>query len=290
MASDTWYPGHIARARRAVEKELPLIDTVIEAVDARAPNVTRPSAGDRLYRGKQVVRALIKRDLADEGMTRAWLAYLRQGGIAAAVAVDARRGRGIDVLRSALRTTGPRRGSRPPRAMVVGVPNVGKSSLINRLAGHDRARTGAAPGITRGRQWIKVEGWLDLLDTPGLLFPQSARGGVATILAVLGVLPDSVFDPVEAARWLIEYLASTAPDVLSKRYGVDGSTPGVEKILTEIARRRGCLLPGGTPDVRRSAVALLTDFRHGRLGAFTLEGPPRAGPGPAGDARPGEEA
>jgi len=290
MASDTWYPGHMARARRAVEKELQLIDTVIEAVDARAPNVTRPSTGDRLYRGKRVVRALIKRDLADERMTRAWLAHLREEGIAAAVAVDARRGRGIDVLASALRAGAPRRGSRPPRAMVVGVPNVGKSSLINRLGGHARARTGAAPGITRGRQWIKVQGWLDLLDTPGLLSPQRARGDSASILAVLGVLPESVFDPVEAALWLIEYLVSTAPDVLSKRYGVDGSALDVEKILTDIARRRGCLLPGGTPDVRRSAVGLLTDFRRGRLGAFTLEAPPRAGPGPAGDARPGEEA
>lgn len=263
--------GHMARAWRALRRHLAEADLVLEVADARAPALSRNPHLERLAAGKPRVLVLARADLAAEGATRRWLAHFARQGMRA-VAVDAVRGTGVARLRSLL----PRGG----RALVVGLPNVGKSSLINRLAGRARAATGALPGVTRGPQWIRVGESL-LLDLPGILPPYLRRPGARARLVALGLAGPEACPLVEAAQVLIGELRRAAPRELEASYGLDSELGPPEEVLAAIGRRRGCLRAGGEVDRERAAALLLRDFRRGRLGRVTLEEP-----GPPGEEAP----
>ncbi|MDP2858256.1 MAG: ribosome biogenesis GTPase YlqF [Bacillota bacterium] len=270
-----WYPSHVARAKKEIRQNLRLVDVVFEIVDARIPRSSRIAAMKQLLGQKQSVIALNKADLADPAVTSRWVQHFAELGHEATV-VNAKTGQGVPELIARARTgsqrasTGQRR-LRPYRAMAVGIPNVGKSSLLNRLAGRRSARTGERPGITRGRQWIRVAEDLELLDMPGILWPEHATDEATDLLCITGALPDETFDVEVVASRLLGRLGGTAPEALTERYGVLPGAP--EEALTAIARQRGLLATGGVPDTKRAAQALLADFRSGRLGRVSLEEP-----------------
>ncbi len=271
--------GHMARALRAIRRHLAAVDLVIEVADARAPALTRNPHLARAAGDKARVLVLARADLAAEGATRRWLAHFARQGVRA-LAVDAVGGAGVERLRALMQERGQ---AGPCRAMVVGVPNVGKSSLINRLAGRARAHTGALPGVTRGPQWFRV-GEALLLDLPGVLPPFIRSRETLARLAALGVVGTDACPAAEAALVLIEELRRLAPRELELTYGLRSELGPPEAVLEEIGRRRGCLVAGGRVDLERAGEALLKDFRLGKLGRVTLEEPPAAG-----DAGPGDE-
>jgi ribosome biogenesis GTPase A len=269
-----WYPSHVARARKEVRQSLRLVDVVIEIIDARIPHSSRIPDMKSLLGQKPSVIALNKADLADPSVTASWIQHFAVQGHEATI-VNAKTGEGVPALIARARA-GSRRSShgrrlRPYRAMAVGIPNVGKSSLLNRLAGRRSARTGERPGITRGRQWIRVAEDLELLDLPGILWPEHATGQAAEMLCLTGAVPDETFDPVTVASKLLGRLAFIAPEAPAERYGVLPREP--EEALAAIARLRGLLATGGVPDINRAAQAVLADFRSGRLGRLSLESP-----------------
>ena len=280
-----WFPGHMARARRLLQESLPLVDAVVELRDARAPESSRNPELGAIIGAKPRIVLLNKSDLADDGATRRWLAFLRRES--PALAVDCRSGRGLSrfasVVQEALRETIGRNAARgmtqkPLRLMVVGIPNVGKSSLINRLSGGARAKTADKPGVTRQNQWYPAgcvgDIPLELLDTPGVLWPKFEDPSVGEKLAFLGSVKDEVFDAETLALRLLEVLRTDYPSRLAERYRLaDPSLPPWE-LLEAVARRRGMLLPGGAPDTHRAASMLLDELRAGKLGKLTLDTPP----------------
>ncbi len=261
-----WYPGHMVKAKREIIQYLQQVDMVVELADARAPASTRNPDLQEINR-KPVLIALTKDDLADPDVTQQWLAFWRSRDISAVV-LDLQHNRGVSTLLQAIQTLAPPK-RRLPRALVVGIPNVGKSTLINRFAGRSSAKTGAKPGVTRGRQWIKAK-TVQLLDTPGVLWPKFANQDAAQRLALLAAIRDDIFDWEETALWLLNHLEECYPDVLSQRY--QATSHGVDW-LDEIGRRRGCLRSGGIVDTELAAKALLQDFRTGKLGRISLESP-----------------
>ncbi|MGI6576287.1 MAG: ribosome biogenesis GTPase YlqF [bacterium] len=278
-----WYPGHMAGARALVRENLKLVDLVMEVVDARIPFSSRNPELGPLIKAKPRLLVLNKADLADAGSTAKWEKWFSSQGIIT-VAIDALAGRGIgqalkqvqklaEPVMAKLKRSG--RKYRPARLMVVGIPNVGKSSLINRLAAKKRAATGAKPGITRGKQWVRVEGeqGLELLDTPGILWPRTDNKKVLLRLAATGALPEEVFPGEEVALWLCEFFLQSAPQQLINRYQLDSLADKPEVLLAAIGARRGFLLPGGIVDRERTARMLLKEFQDGKLGRHTLEQP-----------------
>ncbi len=296
-----WYPGHMTKARRAMKEDMKLIDLVIELVDARMPLESRNPDIDELAAGKSRLLLLNKADLADETKNQRWIAYFAAEGIPA-VEVNARSGAGLKQLTPLIQQVcqaklerDRKRGiqNRPIRTMVVGIPNVGKSSFINSFAGRACAKTGNRPGVTKGNQWIRLNKTLELLDTPGILWPRFEDPQTGLHLALIGSVNDEILDREELALELIAFLDARYPQALCERYGI-GAGPereadgkGDEKegpdagraaeILSEIARARGCLLKGQELDTRKAAALLLDDFRAGRLGRITLETPEEAG-------------
>ncbi|MDI6895109.1 MAG: ribosome biogenesis GTPase YlqF [Bacillota bacterium] len=278
----SWYPGHMARAMRLLRQRMRLVDVVLEVADARAPAASRNPLLVELVEARPRLLVLARSDLADPASTGGWVAHLATRG-EEAVAVDVRTGRGLEGVRAWLEG---RRGKlahrswhRPLRLVVVGVSNVGKSSLLNRLTGQRVARTGALPGVTRGEQWVRVAdgpgGGVEALDLPGLL-PPRPEPEVATTLVAIGVLPWGQVPYPRVISCLLEALPQRGRLALRERYGVEWGA--AEEALAAIARRRGFLGAGGAPDPERAARALLADFQAGRLGRITLE---RA-PGPEG--------
>ncbi|WP_018085608.1 ribosome biogenesis GTPase YlqF [Desulfurispora thermophila] len=308
-----WYPGHMARARRQVQENLKLVDVAIELLDARIPLSSRNPDIDAILQGYPRLVVLNKADLADPAATAAWREYFTRRGHTA-LAVDSQRGSGTERIPAAVaRLAAPKmaalaargRRPRPPRCLIVGVPNVGKSSLLNRLAGRKATRTADRPGVTRGPQWVRLPGAVELLDTPGILWPKFTDPAVGLKLALTGAIKEELYNVEECALRLIDYLLLTRPPALADRYGpagegttavpageaggVPGDVPaGVPDDpwphllqsepsaaarcwLAAIGKRRGLLLPGGRPDPARAAVQLLRDFREGKLGRFTLE-------------------
>lgn len=258
-----WYPGHMTKAKRMIEEALKLVDGVLEVVDARVPQSSRnPNLQDLTAKPRPIV--LSKVDLADPAKTEEWLGYWRSQG-EKAVGVNLLQGQGVSRLRSLVARTfaGTKR---LPRLMVVGIPNVGKSALINALTRRRAAQVGARPGITRGKQWLSGEGML-LLDSPGILWPKFEDQEVAKRLAAVGSIRDEVLDQTGLASWLLEWLSEYYPQRLSERYG----RLGLGNALEEIGRRRGCLLSGGKVDLNQAAALVLKDFRTGKLGAVTLD-------------------
>ncbi|MCR5418576.1 MAG: ribosome biogenesis GTPase YlqF [Lachnospiraceae bacterium] len=282
-----WYPGHMTKARRMMQENMGLIDLVIELADARIPAASRnPDINDLAWNKPRIV-LLNKSDLADEAVTRAWMKHLEQEGVYA-VSLDARNRSGMKAIDAnvakacAAKIERDRaRGilNRPVRAMVVGIPNVGKSTFINSFAKKAVAKTGNKPGVTKGKQWIRMSKTLELLDTPGILWPKMGDPETGLHLALIGSMNDEILDPEKMALQLIEMLERSYPELLGKRYGFED--PGMfgneenreHRILEGIAKVRGCLGKGGEASCEKAAGILLEDFRSGRLGRISLERP-----------------
>lgn len=278
-----WYPGHMTKAKRAMKEDIKLIDLVIELVDARVPFSSRNPDIDQLGAGKARLVLLNKSDLADESLNRRWARWFEAKGMYV-VKIDARNKGTLKQIQAVVQEAcrekierDKRRGilNRPIRAMVVGIPNVGKSTFINSFAGKACAKTGNKPGVTKGNQWIRLNKSLELLDTPGILWPRFEDQQVGIKLALIGSINDEILDKDELAMRLVRFMKTNYPQVLRERYqlGEAGEAMSAEEILAQVARIRSCLVKGGELDLGKAARLLLDDFRSGRLGRVTLEGP-----------------
>lgn len=275
-----WYPGHMTKARRMMEENIKLIDLVIELVDARVPLSSRNPDIDALGKNKSRLILLNKSDLADEQANKLWKDYFEKQGMFV-LEVNSRSGGGIKAIHGLVQKAcrekierDKKRGilNRPVRAMVVGIPNVGKSTFINSFAGKACTKTGNRPGVTKGKQWIRLNKSLELLDTPGILWPKFDDQEVGLKLALIGSMNDEIVPVEEMTLSLLEMLKERYSGTIAKRYGVEEKTENFG-ILKEIAGRRGCLLKGREPDMKKTALLVLEDFRNGRLGRITLELP-----------------
>ena len=275
-----WYPGHMTKAKRMMHENIKLIDLIIELVDARIPLSSRNPDIDDLGKNKARLILLNKSDLAEEKWNTAWIEYFQEKGFFA-VKVNSKKGGGMksvqEVIQEACREKTERdkkRGilNRPVRAMVVGIPNVGKSTLINALAGKACAKTGNKPGVTKGKQWIRLNKNVELLDTPGILWPKFEDQTVGLRLAWIGSIKEELLQTEELAAGLTRFLAAHAPGTLAEKYGLEEAEDGFEN-LRGIAESRHCLLKGSELDLEKAARLLLDDFRNGRLGRVTLEFP-----------------
>ena len=278
-----WYPGHMTKARRMMQENIKLIDLIIELVDARAPLSSRNPDIDELGRGKARLILLNKADLASEEWNRIWADWFRKRGFYV-VKLDSRSRTGMkeiqNVIKEACREKIERdrkRGilNRPVRAMVAGIPNVGKSTFINSFAGKACTKTGNRPGVTKGAQWIRLNRQTELLDTPGILWPRFDDQEVGVRLAMLGSVNDEILNLQELAGRLGSFLTKYYPSAMEERYKTtfpEGTD--IHGILMKVAEARSCLQKGGEPDLSRAASFLLDDFRSGRLGKITLEFPP----------------
>ena len=273
-----WYPGHMTKARRMMQEDIKLIDLIIELVDERAPLSSRNPDIDQLGQNKARLILLNKADLADERKNLSWSAYFQEKGFYT-VKADARSRAGLKVIHGMIREAckeklerDRRRGikNRPIRAMVVGIPNVGKSTFINTFAGKACTRTGDRPGVTKGKQWIRLDKNVELLDTPGILWPKFDDPQVGERLAMIGSVKDEVLDLDELSLRLIAYLMEAYPKILQERYCVEEDREPVD-MLGAIAQERNCLKKGGELDYGKAARLLLEDFRGGKLGRITLE-------------------
>lgn len=276
-----WFPGHMARTRRKIKESLALVDAVVEIVDARIPLASRNPELDSLTGRKPRLVILNKADLADESATRRWIAYFRSCGMAA-LAVDCKSGRGCNMFQPALRELlsdliekwESKGANRSIRAMVVGIPNVGKSSFINRMNKGGKAKVEDRPGVTRMNQWFVIEGGTQLLDTPGVLWPKFEDQAVAMRLAFTGAIKDQVLDMEEMACELLKVLYTGYRPLLEERYKPTDAMPEDPwELLQAIGRKRGMLVSGGEIDTERAAIMLLDEYRGGKLGRITLEFP-----------------
>lgn len=274
-----WYPGHMTKARRMMQDNIKLVDLVIELVDARVPLSSRNPDIDDLGRNKARLLLLNKADLADEAANEAWSGYFREKGFQV-VKLDSRSKAGFKAVQAAIgeacreKTERDRkRGilNRPVRAMVAGIPNVGKSTFINSFAGRACAKTGNKPGVTRGAQWVRLNKQVELLDTPGILWPKFEDPAVGLKLALIGSIREEVLNTEELSLELLRYLNEHYAELLQARYELDEKEEAEQ--LLEIARKRGCLKKGGEPDTQKAAAILLEEFRSGKLGRITLEMP-----------------
>lgn len=275
-----WYPGHMTKARRQMQEDIKLIDVMVELVDARVPAGSRNPDIDELGKNKYRLILLNKADLADPSRTAEWKEYFAEKGFFA-VTLDARKKQAMkqvtDVILEACREKIERdkkRGikNRPVRAMVVGIPNVGKSTFINSYAGKAVAKTGNKPGVTKGKQWIRLNKSVELLDTPGILWPKFEDQRIGVKLALIGSIKDEILNTDELALRLIRYLKMEYPGCLEKRYEVGEQQEDTE-LLFAIAKSRNCMVKGGEPDYSKAAELLISEFRSGLLGRITLESP-----------------
>ncbi len=277
-----WFPGHMKKAGRMIEENLRLVDAVCELRDARIPSSSRNPDVDTLTKGKPRLVILNRADQADPKATALWREPFRSEGIQA-LEMDCKSGKGVSALSGAIRSLlkeeiaryeAKGQTGRSLRIMVLGVPNVGKSSFINRLAGRKAAETSDRPGVTRGKQWISVGAGLELLDTPGILWPRFESPEVGLALAWTGAVKDNVLDVELVAMKLLERMLALYPESVSARYGLksDGETQAWE-LLEQAARRRGFLVSRGEFDTERMARVVLDEFRGGKLGRVTLELP-----------------
>lgn len=275
-----WYPGHMTKARRMMQENLKLIDIVIELVDARLPYSSKNPDIDALASGKNRILLMAKSDMADPKSTAAWEKWYREKGFYV-LSINARSKAGIrgvqDLIMEASKEKierDRRRGikNRPVRAMITGIPNVGKSTFINSLAGKAAAKTGNKPGVTRGKQWIRLNQQVEMLDTPGLLWPKFEDQSIGLKLAVSGSINDDILDTGEVCHHLITFLLRKYPDALSSRYQT-GDLNDTQAVLEAIADKRGALKSGGIADIDKAGALLIDDFRALRLGRITLEEP-----------------
>lgn len=275
-----WYPGHMTKAKRMMQENIKLVDLILELVDARVPFSSRNPDIDEMGRQKARIILLNKCDLADEKKTALWSDYFRNQGFQV-VQVNSRSGSGLKAIHGAVQEAckekierDRKRGilNRPIRAMVAGIPNVGKSTFINSFAGKACTKTGNKPGVTRGAQWVRLNKQVELLDTPGILWPRFEDPRVGIRLAMIGSVKDEVINREELALELLHFLKKEYPRTLEERYGIL-ETEDTFFMLCKIAENRGCLLKGGEPDLGKAVGILLEEFRNGKLGRFTLEVP-----------------
>ncbi len=275
-----WYPGHMAKAKRMLEENLSLIDVVVELSDARAPQATRNPDFDALFMNKQRVMLLNKSDLAREKDTKAWIEYYRANGIVAMDFVatsSAKKKAAIAAIEEAAAEKVARMKAKgvmkTVRAMVVGIPNVGKSTFINRIAGENRAKVGDKPGVTRGKQWVKIGPYLELMDTPGLLWPKLEDARLARHLAFIGSINDETMDAEELASSLLMELIQIVPAEVCARYGEIKENMQIHDVLPAVCASRGFMLRGNEPDTERAARIVLDEFRAGKIARVTFEKP-----------------
>ena len=283
-----WFPGHMAKTRRLIQDQVKLVDLVVEITDARIPQSSRNPELDKWVGGKRRLLVLNKCDAADPGITARWLQYYQETGVPA-IAVDAKSGKGVGQFLPAVRELLSdvterlaRKGmvGRPLRMMIVGIPNVGKSSFINRVAKEKRARVEDRPGVTTGKQWIAVAKDVDLMDTPGVLWPKFEDPAVGEKLAFTGAVKDQIMDVELLAVRLLGWLREEYPALLEGRYRLTPEdTAGREdyELLELVGRKRGMLISGGEVDTLRAATMLLDEYRGGKLCRLSLEAPPRKG-------------
>lgn len=275
-----WYPGHMTKAKRMMQENIKLIDLIIELVDARIPMSSRNPDIDELGKGKSRIILLNKSDLADAGLNQEWESFFKEKGYFVQP-LNAKSGAGIKNIQALVQESckekierDRKRGiiNRPVRAMVVGIPNVGKSTFINSFAGKACAKTGNKPGVTKGKQWIRLNKNLELLDTPGILWPKFEDQKIGERLALIGSINDEILHVDELAVALIRNLKNSYLDLLEKRYDITIDEDAYDT-LKKIAIARKCLQKGELPDVDRASSMLLEDFRSGKLGRITLERP-----------------
>lgn len=281
-----WYPGHMAKTKRMMQEDMKLIDVVIELLDARVPISSKNPDIDQLAKNKSRVILLNKADMADARFNSAWKEYFESKGFFVEL-INSKEGTGIrqvqDIVNKACeekRERDRKKGIlyRPVRGMIVGIPNVGKSTFINSFVGKAATKTGNKPGVTKGKQWIRLNKFTELLDTPGILWPKFEDQKVGLHLALIGSINDNILDTTSLALELIIILSKSYPQVLAERYNVsvlkaDMDIQEAGKVLEELAFKRACLLKGGAADIERAATLLLDDFRNARLGRLTLEYP-----------------
>ena len=276
-----WYPGHMTKTRRQIEADLKQVDAVCEIVDARIPIASRNPDIDSICAGKPRIVILNRMDLADPEATKRWAAYFKARGMAA-IPTDCKSRKGIAdfqpavraVLKEKIQRDAARGMNRPLRVMIVGIPNVGKSTFINQVSGRKGAKAENRPGVTRGKQWVTVDSGLLLLDTPGILWPKFEDREVGMTLAYTGAVKDGILDIEELACRLMEVLHKRYPQALTDRYGIEAEegTPGYD-LLEMAGRKRGFLIARGEINTERMAKVLIDEYRSGKLGRFTLEEP-----------------
>lgn len=273
-----WFPGHMTKTRRLIEADLKMVDAVVEVTDARIPESSRNPIIDELCGKKPRIMIMNKCDAADEKATEAWKRFYEKQGMCVIVC-ECRSGKGVNkflpAVKKLLRELTERRKARgmigkAMRLMVVGIPNVGKSSFINRMANSRKTKVGDRPGVTRGKQWVTIDKDVELLDMPGILWPKFEDKDVAQRLAFTGAVKDEVMDSEALARALGAVLMRDYPELMRARYGISGEGD----VLVEIANARKMLVSGGEPDTERAAAALLDEFRGGKIGRITLDKPP----------------
>lgn len=274
-----WFPGHMTKTKRMIEEHLKAVDVVAELLDARIPVSSANPMVEEIVSGKPRIIILNKADLANPRATDQWISYYEKKGIPVlpmSVGNSKNKKKLLQVIRDTaepILSKWKRRGmkSRSVRLMILGIPNVGKSSLINFLAGTAATRTANTPGHTRGKQWVRLSEGLDLLDTPGVLWPKFDDQTAALRLAATGAIAGDVFNASEVVAELMSSLAKTSPEILKEQYNIENPDQDPQVLLEQAGRRRGCLLPGGNIDFDRAEMVVLRDFRNGKLGRITLD-------------------
>ncbi len=275
-----WYPGHMTKAKRQMQEDLKLVDLIIELADARIPGASRNPDIRQLGQGKARLIVLNKADLADESVNRAWLSAFQSEGYSVLLA-DSRKRSDLNKINALIQEAcrerierNRRRGfkNKPIRAMVAGIPNVGKSTFINTVAGRASTKTGNQPGVTKGKQWIHLKNGLDLLDTPGILWPKFEDPKVGELLAMTGSIRQDILNRDDLAVSLIRLLGNMYPGVLAEFYQIDDTDDPAE-LLTRIAKARNCIAKGNELSVEKAVQILLEEFRNGKIGRISLERP-----------------
>lgn len=274
-----WFPGHMAKTKRRIKEILPLIDAVAEVVDARIPVSSRNPDLAEIIGDKPRIIILNKCDMADPKVTADWIAFYKKKGITA-IGVDCKTGKGLNKFKDTVKTALAYKleqyaekgmAGKPLRVMVVGIPNVGKSSFINKIAGNGRAKVENRPGVTRGNQWFTVDKQLELLDTPGVLWPKFEDKTVGERLAFTGAVKDTIIDVELLAMRLLEILSEDYPELLTSRYGQLDFGCDSYDLLCQIGKKRGMMIRGGETDTERAANMLLEEYRNCKIGNITLE-------------------
>lgn len=276
-----WYPGHMAKTKKQIIEDLKLIDIVIEILDARIPLASQNPDIENCIKDKNKIIVLNKADLADNNITNKWIEFYKSNGIKA-IAVESNNSKGIkevieaikseyDIIKEKYMQKG--RIGRAIRVMIVGIPNVGKSTFINSIAKRNTAKVGNKPGVTKQKQWIKITNQIELMDTPGMLWPKLENKNLAMHLAFVGTIGDNAIDKEEIAYYLLEYLIKNYPERVKERFNIALEEKETMDVLEEIARKRGAIISGGNINMQKVSDIILNEFQNGKLGRITIELP-----------------